>query len=205
VEKREVIENLIADTPCEVVENFHNPNSTSSVAHLETKTLIKGIQNEVITNCDNPNSTTSVAYLEKIKLSPTLPKAFTEKGLYMLATILKSPQATQATITIVEAFAKLKALQNNIALLNTTEPEVLEPEVLESTGSLLNDLLFANFPATSAETSVELNLGVAKVKRLIKSDSSTSSATAFSQMQNDIDELKKMIEKMSAEIKNQKV
>jgi hypothetical protein len=27
-----------------------------------------------------------------------LPKAFTEKGLYMLATILKSPQATQATI-----------------------------------------------------------------------------------------------------------
>ena len=31
-----------------------------------------------------------------------LPKAFTEKGLYMLATILKSPQAIQATIAIVE-------------------------------------------------------------------------------------------------------
>ncbi|MCL2028420.1 MAG: ORF6N domain-containing protein, partial [Bacteroidales bacterium] len=28
------------------------------------------------------------------------PKAFTEKGLYMLATILKSPQATKATIEI---------------------------------------------------------------------------------------------------------
>jgi len=27
-----------------------------------------------------------------------LPSAYTEKGLYMLATILKSPQATQATI-----------------------------------------------------------------------------------------------------------
>jgi len=37
-----------------------------------------------------------------------LPKAFTEKGLYMLATILKSPQATQTTIAIVEAFAKLR-------------------------------------------------------------------------------------------------
>jgi len=39
-----------------------------------------------------------------------LPKAFTEKGLYMLATILKSPQAIQATIAIVETFAKLKQL-----------------------------------------------------------------------------------------------
>lgn len=30
------------------------------------------------------------------------PKAFTEKGLYMLATILKSPVATQTTIGIIE-------------------------------------------------------------------------------------------------------
>ena len=29
-----------------------------------------------------------------------LPKAFTEQGLYMLATILKSPKATQATLGI---------------------------------------------------------------------------------------------------------
>ena len=29
------------------------------------------------------------------------PTAFTEKGLYMLATILKSPQATAATIAII--------------------------------------------------------------------------------------------------------
>ena len=34
-----------------------------------------------------------------------VPKAFTEKGLYMLATILKSPQATETTIAIIEAFA----------------------------------------------------------------------------------------------------
>jgi hypothetical protein len=35
-------------------------------------------------------------------------RAFTEKGLYMLATILKSPQATQTTIAIVETFAKIR-------------------------------------------------------------------------------------------------
>ena len=33
-------------------------------------------------------------------------KAFTEKGLYMLATILKSDRATDTTIAIIEAFAK---------------------------------------------------------------------------------------------------
>ncbi|MCL2028606.1 MAG: ORF6N domain-containing protein, partial [Bacteroidales bacterium] len=51
------------------------------------------------------------------------PCVFTEKGLYMLATILKSPQATETTIAIVEAFAKLKQLSNNLAALHSMEPE----------------------------------------------------------------------------------
>ena len=38
------------------------------------------------------------------------PKAFSEKGLYMLATILKSARATQTTIAIVETFAKIREL-----------------------------------------------------------------------------------------------
>ena len=37
-------------------------------------------------------------------------KAFTERGLYMLATILKGDSATQTTIAIVDAFAKLREL-----------------------------------------------------------------------------------------------
>ena len=45
------------------------------------------------------------------ELSPktrVVPKAFTEKGLYMLATILKGERATQTTLAIIEAFAKLR-------------------------------------------------------------------------------------------------
>ena len=41
--------------------------------------LTKEEKSEVVKNFD---------HLEKIKFSPYLPKAFTEKGLYMLATIL---------------------------------------------------------------------------------------------------------------------
>jgi len=35
-----------------------------------------------------------------------LPKAFTEKGLYMLATILRGERAVQTTIAIVETYSK---------------------------------------------------------------------------------------------------
>ena len=41
------------------------------------------------------------------KHSTAMPKAFTEKGLYMLVAILKSPKAVETTIAIVEAYAKL--------------------------------------------------------------------------------------------------
>ena len=44
-----------------------------------------------------------------------LPSAFTEKGLYMLATILKSPQATQATISIVETFSKIRPYLSKVS------------------------------------------------------------------------------------------
>ena len=51
--------------------------------------LSKKEKEEVIKIFDNP----------QIKFSPRLPKAFTEKGLYMLATILKSPVATQTNFS----------------------------------------------------------------------------------------------------------
>ena len=51
---------------------------------------------------------------EKQKHSSVFPKAFTEKGLYMLATILKSPQAVMTTLAIVEAYAKLKDYINQL-------------------------------------------------------------------------------------------
>ena len=45
-------------------------------------------------------------HLKPIKNSPVEPRAFTEKGLYMLATILKSQRATMVTIAIIETLPK---------------------------------------------------------------------------------------------------
>jgi len=118
------------------------------------------------------------------------PKAFTEQGLYMLATILKSPQATQTTLAIVTTFARIREFSRNIAFLNSVDPEVIEPEVIESavkkTGGLLNEIFFSGVP-TSAETSVEFNFGFMKGKRTVKSEASPA-------IQDEIEVLKKRIE-----------
>ncbi len=58
---------------------------------------------------------------EKLKHSTVNPKAFTEKGLYMLATILKSPQAVQATISIIETFSKIRELSRSIKELSLAQ------------------------------------------------------------------------------------
>lgn len=60
---------------------------------------------EDITKCDTLNT---------VKYSKTFPKAFTEKGLCMLATILKSPVATQTTLLIIDIFTKTRELERAI-------------------------------------------------------------------------------------------
>ena len=48
-----------------------------------------------------------------------LPKAFTERGLYMLATILKSPRATQTTLAIIDTFGEARAMARTTESLQT--------------------------------------------------------------------------------------
>jgi len=63
--------------------------------------LTKEEKDEVVTNCD---------HLKRLKFSPTLPHAFTEHGAIMLATILNSPVAVQASIQVVRAFVRLRQM-----------------------------------------------------------------------------------------------
>ena len=99
--------------------------------------------------------------------SRVLPKAFTEKGLYMLATILKSSRATNATFTIIETFAKLRELSRTLNNLPDASEEQ-QKSLLEKSGDLFTDLLDNNLQATDSETTIELNLAVLKVKHTVK-------------------------------------
>ena len=52
----------------------------------------------------------------------TNPKVFTEQGIYMLATILKSKVASQVTINLIKTFANMrKLISQNIALFERFE------------------------------------------------------------------------------------
>jgi hypothetical protein len=54
---------------------------------------------EVVTNCD---------HLRKLKYSARLPFAFTEHGAVMIASVLNSSFAVQASIAVVRAFIRLR-------------------------------------------------------------------------------------------------
>ena len=107
----------------------------------------------------------STANWAKIRVAP---KAFTEKGLYMLATILKSPVAVQTTIAIVETFAKVRNLSQKINELTTVSDKELQKKLMQSSGELITELLDPEMETTGTETSIELNFAVLKFKHTIK-------------------------------------
>ena len=96
------------------------------------------------------------------------PKAFTEKGLYMLATILKSPIATQTTLSIIESFAKLRELSRNIKAIHDETDNTKQKGLIQRTGELLSDLLIDDSEITETESTIELNLMAVKFKHTVK-------------------------------------
>ncbi len=71
---------------------------------------------------------------EKLKHSTVLPKAFTEKGLYMLATILKSKIAIQTSIAIIETFASVKELTTTVKELFENPPKEKQQSLMKRSG-----------------------------------------------------------------------
>jgi hypothetical protein len=104
----------------------------------------------------------------KLSKTRTLPKAFTEKGLYMLATILKSKIATKTTLAIVETFAKIRELSNNINELAGIKDEIKKNNLLKKSGEIIAEILDDNMKVTDTETSIEINFAVLKFKHLVK-------------------------------------
>lgn len=101
----------------------------------------------------------------------TPPKAFTEKGLYMLATILKSKQATQATLQIVETFAKVREFSKVAKALAVEKDKDKQQGLIKKSGALIGEILNGEFAKdTSSETTIELNLAMLKIKHTIKKE-----------------------------------
>ncbi|MCQ2308335.1 MAG: ORF6N domain-containing protein [Bacteroidales bacterium] len=93
-----------------------------------------------------------------------LPHAFTEKGLYMLATVLKSKRAIQATHAIIETYAQVRTMVRDMeALQSLKDGSVEQASKLSQAGHKLASLIGDNLSTDSAKTTIELNLAVLKI------------------------------------------
>ncbi len=113
----------------------------------------------------------------KQQFGGTNPWVFTEKGLYMVATILKSKNALQATFTIIETFEKIKELSRNINNIMKTTDENTQQELAQKSNRLLEEIIDVDEDILEDDedgeviettTKFEFNLGFAKVSRSVK-------------------------------------
>ena len=119
------------------------------------------------------------------------PKAFTEKGLYMLATILKGERAERTTIDIIEAYAKLKELSRVIVELPQKEEDtIVQKQLLHRGGQLIEDLITDILPKQSTETSFELNLAMFKFRHSIRRENEAR----IKQLEEELARLRKRLE-----------
>ena len=95
-------------------------------------------------------------------------KVFTEKGLYMLATILKSNKAVAVSFAIIETFAKVRDMARTMeSLQNVKDGGQQQQMLLQRTGDLLAEVVADNLSTDSTETEIELNFAVVKIKHKV--------------------------------------
>lgn len=81
-------------------------------------------------------------HLKKLKFSSVSPTAFTERGLYMLATILKSEQAVNTTLAIVDTFVRVRELARTMeALQEVQDGGDQQKTLLHRIGALLSEMI----------------------------------------------------------------
>ncbi len=113
---------------------------------------------EVIEKFDNP----------KLKYSPTTPKAFTEKGLYMLATILKSKQAVETTFAIIETFAAVREVKRELVSLHNENDPAKQKTKMQHFGDILSDIVMPDLETSETESTLEINFFVGKIKHTVR-------------------------------------
>ena len=102
-----------------------------------------------LTNSEKEYVVKNFDHLETLKFSHATVKGFTEQGLYMLATILKSPMATATTIAIIDTFTKLRKLARTIDKVNADAKEqgILPDKATEGKiQAAMNEVFADNLP-----------------------------------------------------------
>ena len=93
--------------------------------------------------------------------------------IYTSYSILKSTKATEATLNIIDTFAKVREMNRVINVLPTMKENTPKyQKMLYHAGELMSELVVPDkLQADESEASIELNLAVVKFKYSIKKKS----------------------------------
>lgn len=145
---------------------------------VETKRVNEAVRNNLVRFPKDYmfELTKSELYVLRSKISSTnvsvmnrnSTKVFTEKGIYMLATILKSERATAATFAIIETFAKVRSLKRELVDLHKETDKEKQVAKMKHFGDVLTDIVMPDLEVAETESSLELNFIIGKIKHTVK-------------------------------------
>ena len=95
-------------------------------------------------------------------------KVFTERGLYMLATILKGEAARNMTFAIIETFAKVRELKRELLSLHQEADKEKQKTKMQHFGEVLSDIVMPDLQTQETESSLEINFVIGKIKHTVK-------------------------------------
>ena len=95
-------------------------------------------------------------------------KVFTERGLYMLATILKGETAKKMTFAIIETFAKVRELKRELLDLHQEKDKEKQASKMQHFGEVLTDIVMPDLQTSETESSLEINFFIGKIKHTVK-------------------------------------
>ena len=151
------INRAVSNNPDKFPEGYTYALNNQEVADMRLKILT--------TSSEGTDSEQVNVKFSKSHYNPT---AFTEKGLYMMATILKSEQATQTTIAIIETFAKVRYLKRELVALHKDTDSSQQSERLKRFGEVISDIVMPDLQTSETESTLELNFFIGKLKHTVK-------------------------------------
>lgn len=145
---------------------------------VETKRVNEAVRNNpdkfpddymFVLSTDEVNYLRSKISSTKVSLkSRALTKVFTEKGLYMLATILKSKEALNVSFAIIETFTKVRALKRELVELHKVTDPIQQTSKMQHFGKVLSDIVMPDLETSETESMLELNFLIGKIKHTVK-------------------------------------
>ena len=121
------------------------------------------LEKEELQDLRSKISSTNVSAMTR---NPT--KVFTERGLYMLATILHGKRATDVTFAIIETFTKVRELKRELVELHQETDKEKQKTKMQHFGEVLTDIVMPDLQTQETESSLEINFLIGKIKHTVK-------------------------------------